>query len=624
MTSQRSLVVLAAAAALLAAGCASSGTKTGAAKPGARAPAAKPAAKPATTAKAGDPKAPAAKAPEAKPAEAKPAEAKPADPKAAPAAKAPEAKPVDPKAAPATGKPGDPKAVGPGAGPTVGAPATAGRGFWGSYDEYMKKQGTKLNETKFLGLQIVPNFKDEISFTDNVYYQDSNEKLIVNRDPDGDAILATPGLGQPRGEVSDIVNTATLGIDLDMPLNLSLVPILGMGSDKVTILGGSITSVEYFLHSDSPDALNWEFHMDLPALINSMVSRLLTVDAAKHAFYVRLEGDYSVISDPLDVAKLDFSGAAPTFNNVGERSSFRRTEYWLKGTAGWKGPIFDSKITYRHYRLQLEDNSLKPADHYERESYAEIGHHLKRSEHRIYGFGEYTTYNFDNRGTFDPTNPNEEDTQALRDFAKIRTGLGWEGPIVSKKIRGGAELYYLATNVFHEGPYWNHPIDITIGTGGAVVDSAGNVQRQRFDERGMVAGKANLAYRPFVTKGTQLQAEYERNVDFSVVAQDKVIDRGSITFTHPINERLTGEAYTGATMENMQHREKRLYTEFGIGARYRIAAYTELSLRYSLRHMRSRHEPVTTQSDAINEPYLVKADGDFTANIVSLGITIQF
>jgi hypothetical protein len=40
--------------------------------------------------------------------------------------------------------------------------------------------------------------------------------------------------------------------------------------------------------------------------------------------------------------------------------------------------------------------------------------------------------------------------------------------------------------------------------------------------------------------------------------------------------------------------------------------------------MRSRREPVTSQSDAANETYLIKADGDFSANIVSVGITIQF
>ncbi len=621
MTSQRSLVVLAAAAALLAAGCASSGTKPAAAKPGTGAKA--PAAKPGTAAKAGEPK-PADPKSGAKPADPKAAPA--ADPKAAPAAKpadakavpAPAGKPADPKAAPApVAKPADAKAPAPVA-------ADTGRGTWASFDEYMKKLGTRLDETKFLGMEVVPHFSDEVAFTDNVYYQDSNEKLVVDRDQDNDSILATPGLGKPKGKVKDIVNIANLGVDLDMPLNLALIPVVGEGRDRFTLFGGSITSVEYLVHADSPDALNWEFHLDLPALVNAFIKRLMNLDASRHSVYVRLEGDYAVTSDPLDVAKLDFSSTAPTFTNEGERTDFRRTEWWLKGTLGWKGQLFDSKITYRKYRMFLEDNSLKPADHYEDEAYAEIGHRLKRTEHRVYGFYEYTKYNFDDRGTFDPTNPNEEDTAALRDFAKIRTGMGWEGPLLTKKLRGGAEIYYLATNVFNKGPYWLYPIDITIGTGGAVVDKNGNVQHQAFDEAAMVAGKANLSYRPFVTKGTLLEAEYQRNVDWSVVAQDKIVDEGTITFTHPINDRLTGEAFANSSMENMQHREKRLYTELGLGARYKIAAFTELSLRYSIRHMRSRHEPVTSQSDAANEPYLVKADGDFTANIVSLGISIEF
>jgi hypothetical protein len=513
----------------------------------------------------------------------------------------------------------------------MGGADAGGGGFWASWDDFMKRTGAKLQESKFLGFRLRPRASEEIDYTDNVYYQDGSEKIVADRDPDGDHLaagdgnLAHPGLGQPRGRVADLVNVFTIGADLDMALNLRLVPILGKGQDTVHFFGASVTSVEYLRHADSPDALNWNVHLDAPALLNDLLGHLKKIDAARNAYYVRLEGDYNRITDPLDVAKFQVEPAPPTFVNVGERSNFTRKEWFLKGTLGWQGAAFDAKISYRHYRMDLVDTSLQSADHNEYTGYAELGYRVHRSDHRVYGFYEYTEYNFDNRRYPDPNNPNDEDNKTLRDFAKIRTGLGWEGPLASKKIKGGAEVYYLASNIHHPGPYWIAPLNIDIHTGSGRLDPAtGNPITEPFRDRAMVAGKANMSYRPFVTKGTQLTVEYERNLEYSVVAQDKIVDKGSITFTHPINERLTGEVGYNVSMENVTHREKRLYNELGIGVRYKLAAYTEAFLRYTIRHMRSRREPVNAFADPVNEPYLVKADGDFTANIIALGISVAF
>jgi hypothetical protein len=642
-------VAYGAVAAILAAGCATSSSSAGpakpaakpgttaaapgASKPGTTAAAPKPGTTAPSTAKPADAKPADAKPADAKPADAKPADAKPATAKPAEGTKPAEAKPADAKSPvtkAAETKPADAKKVPP---PSDGA--AAGGGFWASWDDFMKRTGQKLGDSKFLGFRIKPKVSEEIDFTDNVYYQDDHEKFIarldgedVNSDgrPDGDGVLAVPGLGKPRAREADIVNVFTLGADLDMPLNLSLVPVLGKdGRDSVTFFGASVTSVEYVRHGDSPDALNWQLKLDAPALLNDLLSKLKKIDASRHAFYVRAEGDYSKVTDPLDVPRFELNSGTGAFQNGGERSDFTRKEWFLKSTLGWQGAAFDAKVTYKHYRMDLMDSQLQPADHSEHVGYAEIGHKLNRSQHRVYGFYEFTKYDFDDRGNFDPFRATEDKTQALRDFKKIRTGMGWEGPVASKKIKGGAELYYLASEVYHPGDWRFHPLNVHIGTGGTR-RFAGSPLTESFSERNMLGGKGNLSYRPFVTKGTQLTAAYERNVEWSVVAQDKVLDTGSITFTHPINEKLTSEIAYSMSMENLAHREKRLYNDLGLGFRYKLAAYTEAFLRYTIRHMRSRHEQGISFGDGTpgNEIYVLRANGDFTTNIVALGISVAF
>jgi hypothetical protein len=618
MRTHWSLVVLATCAAILPAGCASSGAKTGPAKPGSTA-AQKPAPAAAKPVDAKASPAPATKAPETKPV-APATQAKPGD------AKAPDTKAPDTKAAPATAKTPDlnkpPESKAPPAGAKTAAPA--GSGMWASYDDYMKRTGAKLQESKFLGLRIRPKLSEELDYTDNAFYQDAGEQVVVDRSPFGGPV-ANPKLGTPRGKVSEIVNDLMVGVDLDLQLNSSLVPLVGQGQETVHAVGASVTSVQYLKNSDSPDALNYDLHLDLPALINDLLSRLKQIDATRNSFYARLEGDWSRTTDPLDVARFQVNSTAPTFTNGGSRSSFSRNEWFLKATLGWKGPIFDAKLSYDHYRMTLGDTSLKSADHVEQTAYSELGYRLLRSEHRIYGFYEYTRFNFDDRGNFDPNDSAGTNIAALRDFGRIRTGLGWEGPISTKKIHGGAELYYLTNDVYHPGPFYTHPQAIDLHTGQVLTNSGnGNIIYQSFDSAAGVAGKANVSYRPFVTKGTQLQAEYSRNLDWSVVGQDKMVDKGSITFTHPINEKLTGEVSYNVSMENVAFREKRLYNELGVGVRYKLAAYTEGYLRYTIRHMRSRREPVTVHEDGLNREYLVQANGDFTANILALGISIAF
>jgi hypothetical protein len=597
MKSQRSLAVFAVCAALAAAGCASG------ARPGPVGPGTRTAGSTSTTAVAaaeGD----VGGKPAPKPGDAGAAGAKPA-------AGASEGK----AAAPAPGG-------GSGPPPTTATRSTRPAAPSG-YDEWMTRMGNRLAETKFLGLRLRPRLSEEIDFTDNAFYQDDNEQVVVDLDPpfDPTAGPANPNLGEPRGEVSEIVNNATLGLDFDMPLNVALVPVVGGGQDRVKVLSAEVNALNYLKEDDSPDALNYRATLDLPALLNDLLSRVKSVDASRNAFYVRIEGDYSVITDPLDVAKYEVFSVGQTYRNQGDRNTFTRREWYGKGTLGWRGPVLDAEASFKHYDLFLYDNSLKPANHEQDTYYGEIGWTLRGTPHRFYGLYELVTHDFDSRG--DPTTDNDV-TTALRDFNRQRTGLGWEGPFLSKKIDANLELYYLSAEVLDRGPLSVQPFKIDPETGQTLTGPGGNPLRERLNGRRSVGGSATVTYRPFLTKATQIEGKYSRDLAWSVVGQDKIIDAGSLTASHPINEKLTGEVFTGATMENVQHREKRLYLEGGLGARYKIAAYTEVFLRYTFRNMSSDNEPATAYADAANQIFLVRADGDFTANIVSLGVSIRF
>jgi len=535
---------------------------------------------------------------------------------AAPAAKAaPEAKKEDPARAeaPAPAK----------------SDAPPGPGVWGSMDDFMKRTGKKVEETRLFGLRLRPSLSETVAYTDNAFYQDHNEELVVDRNPDrvfanddadgdGDP-QAHPRLGSPRGQVAEIVNTARLSLGLDMPLNASLIPLVGEGQNNLRVFEGSITSVEYFLHSDSPDAFNIEGSFNAPFFLNSILQRLTRANLQNHSFYFQVEGNYADITDPLDVARFKFQGPPPSLSkDLGGRNDFSREEWWFKGTLGWKGPRLDAKVSYRFYRFRIiDDEVLESSAHRDQTFYGELGWNFKNSEHRVYSFYDTTFFNFDYRG-----GPRSRVT-VLRDFSTTRTGAGWQGPLGSKKVTGNVEVYYLTQNLFNEGHLGDLPFAVNQDDG-STITKGGVPQRRPLDQHHGIGTSFDVAYRPFTTKATQIQAEYSRIVDWSVVAQNKVVDAGSITIVHPINDKLTAEVKYSASFENVAFREKRLYQEFGAGVRYKLFAHTEVDFRYTIRHMRSRSEPTTQFSDAANEPFLLRPDGDFTANIISLGITVSF
>lgn len=524
------------------------------------------------------------------------------------------------KDAPAPGaKAEDPKAPAPAAKSAPAPAAPAGAGMWASLDDFMKRTGRKLEETRVVGLRMRPYMSEEIAFSDNIFYQDRNEKIVVDDNPDGDATRAfvsdgidndndgrvdEPGesLAAPRGRVSDLVNNFTLGVDFEMPLNANLIPLLGDGETTLKVFGANLQSVQYITEPEGPDAFNWNVRLDLPVLLNAIVRNLTRMEGQSNAVYFRLEGDYSRVTDPLDVAKYQYKSTAPSFNTIGSRDDFTREEWFGKATLGWKGSRFDAKASYRYYAFQVNDSQLDSADHNQQTLYGEVGYRPAASEHRYYGFVEKTVYDWKDR---DPGNPAE----VLRNYDMWRTGPGWEGPLFSKKVRGTAEVYWIGQDIPNQGP---------------PLPRGPDTLRRDFNEFHGMGGKATAAYRPFTAKATTVQAEYKRELQWSVVAEHKIVDSGSLVLIHPINEKLTAELMYSVTHDNVSHREKRLYQEAGIGLKYKLFAYTEASLRYTFRHMRSNGEPTTRYSDAINEPFLIQPNGDFFANVISLGINVNF
>jgi hypothetical protein len=473
--------------------------------------------------------------------------------------------------------------------------------------------GRNIEETKFLGTRLRPRLSIEVGATDNVYYQDDGEVLVVDPDVEGNGILAftTDGVDNdsdgivdeagesivpPRGEVDEIFVNANLGVGFELALNSALLNAINRAGNTMEIANVDVTLVEYFKESDSPDAFNTNVGFDIPFLLR------LNKDFNRNTFYARTEADYTNVTDPLDVAVYQFDALNST-PAVEERSDFERTEWFAKGTLGWKGPVLDAKASARFYEMTLDDEDLQSADHTELELYGELGLTIRNTEHRLFAFIEVTDYDFDDRGP-------GGNAPGLRNFTKTRAGGGWEGPAFSKKLRARLEGYSIRQDIEDDdvGPF--------------PLDPFGNPRE--FDSYDGLGGLARFTYRPFITKPTEFAIEYSRDLEWSVVAEHKIVDYGNVSFTHPINERLSTQIQYSLTHENVSHREIRLFQEAGLRFNYKIAAFTELYLQYTLRTMASSDEPVTIFSDNVNEQYAVQADGDFVANIASVGVSVRF
>jgi hypothetical protein len=535
----------------------------------------------------------AAPAPEGAPAPAEPAAA-PAEPASAPVEEAP-------VPAPAPGGDGSSRDPSP--------PPAKGGG--GAFDDFMRRTGRSLEETKFLGTRLRPYGSAEVGFTDNVFYQDEDERLVTYRDPDGDGLDAFEGDGidndldgavdevgeslvEPRGRVDEIFLNAVLGLGFDLPLNTTLLQALGQTGQTLQVGKLEANLIKYFKESDSPDAFNLNAHLDLPYLLR------LRKDVGRNSFYVRGEADFSQITDPLDVPKYQFQTSPVLGTTLDDRSDFERTEWWGKATLGWLGTRFDAKGSARYYEMTLDDLDLEPADHEEIEFRGEVGYRPRDAEQRFYAFGEFTTFDFDQRDGSTP----------LRDFDKLKAGAGWEGPVFSRKFRGKVEGYYLEQRIDGED---DPPFPQLVG--GAT---------RPFDDYSGPGGLARLTYRPFVTKATEFQVEYSKDFTYSLLAEHKKVDAAYASLSHPINDRLSTQVRYSVTAENVSHRERRMFHEAGLRLSYKIAAHTEVYFQYTMRRMDSQDEVTTSFADAVNEPFLARADGDFFANIVSVGISIRF
>jgi hypothetical protein len=479
-------------------------------------------------------------------------------------------------------------------------------------DRWMESTGESLKETRILGMQIRPWLRESISYSDNIFYQERNEKLVVDNDPppsiDPTPGPASPKLGKPRGQVDDFVNTLAVGVGLEKPLNVTLLKALGLsreGGNSFRFFDASVTYVEYLTESSGPDALNWNVKADIPNLIDltNVVSKLLRMDAHTHAVYFRLETGFSRTTDPLDVAIFDFQSTAPTLFTRGQRNDFTRQEWYVKPTLGFQGPAWDWALSYRYFNFSILDEDLDVADHVEHDFSATLGRSFK--DQRIYVYDRYAIFKFEARG------PNDE-TPVLRNFVLNEIGAGWGGPIswVSKKLSGTAEVGYADQDVEDE----HTPPFVTGKVGGPLP----------FDEHHGMVGRGSLTYRPYVTKATQFKLEYDRHVDWSVVSTNKVVDTGTFTFSHPFNPKFRTEWKYMISHETVATREKRLYQEADIAFMYQIMHYTELEFRYTYRKMISTGEPTTSFADASNQIYFIQPDGDFTANIFTIGISVSF
>jgi len=476
--------------------------------------------------------------------------------------------------------------------------------------DWVKRNGDNVRETTIFGLKPTLRFSETLEYTDNVYYAAKDEKIVVSRNPDGipafgDTTLANPKFGKPPGRVHDFRNTVELAAGLDWKLNPNLGGLLVDAPEKITVLAASITSTEY-ARRGGPDAVNTSLRSEIPFLLNN----LFKVRKEGSRFYFDAKGDYSRITDPLGVQKFELNNnQLKLLSNV---ESFERVEWSASGTFGWKGKSFDAKVTGRYYSMSFTSSQFRQAEHVESSWYGEVGFTIPKTSQRVFGLYEYTDYAFDGNKDFPDA--------GISDFARTRTGLGWEGPVLSKKMKGRAQLVYMATENFHNG-----------------LDAPG-----LFDEYHGLGASTQFFYKPWDRRDVQFQLQYERYVDFSAIANSKTIDRATFTIVNRFNKRLTGEFLY--TLENTQVAGPgskikpgtigvieapgniRLFQEVGLGVKYELFKYGMLECRYSLRHQGSRNEraSIFTDDPTTNQPYIVQPDNDFNVNILSIGLTVAF
>ncbi len=489
-------------------------------------------------------------------------------------------------------------------------------GIAGAVSDFISRSGDRWKELTIFGMKPKMRISEQISYTDNVFYQTNGERLVIDRDPDfiSDGINARPRLGEPRGKVSDIVNVASLNFGLEMPVNLALVPIIRDRNKTLRVFDSNVTSVVYMRHHDSPDALNYDATLDFPAMLNEWARRLLSFNVGQGALYFRTEATYSRITDPLDVAKFQVHDEAPTFVRGEERNDFERVEYAFKGTLGWRSQVWDASVGSRFYKFRVKDRSLDSADHRQSSYFAEAGHTFAGTEQRAFVFVDYTDFGFDERTAIDTKFAKGGEVTTLRDFERYKYGVGWEGPLLSKKLQSRVEAFWIGVDVDDRR---KSPRPVIVDP-----DDRTKAYERSYDEPHLVGFATRQKYAP--TQKTQFQFEYGRGVEWSVVSENKVVDKATFTVSHEFNPRVTGTFKYSIENENVAFLQKRTFQEVGVGVRYKLFKYTFLTAEYTLRHMRSRREPVAVYADRANQPYTVRANGDFTANIITVGVSVEF
>ncbi len=450
--------------------------------------------------------------------------------------------------------------------------------------------------------QIRPEVRTSVIWTDNVFLNDEDEepfRLVAIAGPGGlvkdpvklrNAQRSVSDFRKvaSRGVVGDYILRSEVGIGLELPVNPDYTKLFDR--ESLQVLSARVRHHEY-ADENSLDNTDYSLSTDIFGVLSDLLSW-----KEGNAFWVRAAADYSRLEEPLDTDIVELQ-------QIGIRSvnfrHFERVESSVRADAGYDRNRLDASIGGEWYRMRLEDQELRQGEYDRTNVHALAGYDLPWFQDKhVYARGDLDMFRPSDRAVGGTA-------QALNDGDRLRVVAGVDGNVFSKKVAGRLEAGYMA---------WDP--DRGSGLSG---------DTSRFNSP---VGKAELAYQPWSERKTTFQLAYERTAEASAISNFNSIHRGTLSVRHPIQPgKLDGDMSFGVTTTRASEGPDSKLFDFGVGVTYHWFKQVDVTLRYALRINHSDHE-IEIQSSFVRGGrefiYVSRSNGDFTQNVLELGLDIGF
>ncbi len=438
----------------------------------------------------------------------------------------------------------------------IAAETAASGGALATIQDYLDRAEDAIDNVAIGPMKLDVGFSMRCIYDDNIFLNDTNESNTEGRK---DALIWETGLS----------------LALVIPTNPDYVR--WFDTDKVTVLSYRIAVQEYTNRGDM-DNIAHSFRTNLFSFLDD----LFKVEGEGANIYFHIKDDFDFITDPLDLEVRNLNAInLPIVKAVKE---LERWENRFTARVGYNGNMIFGFVGYDNEYYQFKDDLFESADHMEHTIRLRVGVHLPNMEEKdVYIEGRLRILDFRKR--------------TLNDAEAFEIAAGFDGLIISRKLRVNAEVGYIQ---------WNS------SNNGATADDE--------DHHGAIA-MLRAVFRPFADRKLTFQLEASRSIGWSAIANFRVDDQGALSVVYEVlPKKLEVDATVAMSNHNESDGPDRTLTEASVGVVYHLFTQVDVSLRYQYRIQNSWNELVILAGPGL----VFASNGDFYQSVVSLGLDINF